>query len=126
MDRIKVLIADSSVISRQMMKNILAAAEDIEVVEETGTGPGCVILLEDANPDVVLVEADITGGMSITDIVKEVKGYNKNTQVVLCFNITSREKVEAAANSGIADFITKPYNKAMVLRVIRDVMKLSD
>ncbi len=120
MEKIKVFIADDSPVARTMLKNVLSTCEEMEVVGEEATGEACVIMLEEAEPDIVLLEVEISGSMSIDNIVKEIKNINEKVKVVLCADPKKdHDKLISAVKFGADDFITKPYRKENLIRIIR-------
>ncbi len=118
--KIKVFIVDESAIARKLLMNILSGEDDIEVVGESGTGQGCIIMLDELEPDIVLLQVNIKGGMSIESILKEVKSFNQNIKVILCANPDVVDSVTQYINLGVATFFKKPYQKTHVLREIRE------
>lgn len=121
MEKIRIFVIDDNVVARRMLTHLLASEEDFEVVGEAGTGQGGVIMLEDVNPDVVMLEASITGGMNIADVVREIKNVSADVKVVLCADDWSKNTVIDAADYGVDDFVSKPYRKQIVCRTIREI-----
>lgn len=119
---IKIFIVDDSIVARTMLTNILTENGNYEIVGEADTGQGGIIMLEDAQPDIVMLEANIGGGMSVQDIVKEMKKLMPETKIVLCSDPNKTTLVISASEVGADDFIEKPYRKTKIFRVIDELM----
>ena len=123
MRKIKVMVVDDSEIARKMLKRCLAEADDMEVVGEAGTGPAALLMMDDLEPDVVLLETSITGGMPLNDVVGEICASQPDTKILLCTEQTGQEKAIAASQSGgVASVVAKPYQKTRLLRAIREAV----
>lgn len=119
MDTIKIFIADDSPVARSMLVRLLANESDIQVVGEAGSGQGSIIMLDELAPDIVLLEAKISGGMNINNVVQEMKKMRPDVIIILCIDANDGDMVMTAARYGAADFIRKPYVKTAILRAIR-------
>lgn len=117
-----IFIVDDSIAARNMLINILKSDDTIEVVGESGTGQGGIIMLDETNPDIIIIEADITGGMSLLDIIKEIKKLKPEIKIILCTNSQNTDIVIPSTEAGVSYFIQKPYKKAEVLSSIHYVI----
>ncbi len=116
----KVFIVDDSEIMQNMLKKILEEDEDIEVVGVAVTGPRCIIMIDETEPDIIFIDSDITGGMDVMDTIREIKRINDSIKIILCSDAKTNDKIIPAAEIGAIDFIKKPYIKSRVLRTIND------
>lgn len=119
---VKIFIVDDSVVARTMLKNILAKNSDYEIVGEASSGQGGIIMLEEANPDIIMLEANIGGGMNIEDIVKEMKKLMPQTKIIVCSDPNKTKLVISASEVGADDFVSKPYRQTRIFRVINELM----
>lgn len=120
-EKIRVFIVDDSIVARNILKMLLLTDEDIEIVGESGTGQGSIILLEDINPHIILLETNVGGGMTVIDVVREIKKFSENTKIILCTDSIAYSKVIPATDVGADDFISKPYKKSTLLRIIHEL-----
>jgi DNA-binding NarL/FixJ family response regulator len=120
MDKIKVFVADDSVVARNMLIRLLSGDAGIEVVGEAGTGQSSILLVESVHPDVVILEAAIGGGMGIGEIAQEMRQSCPQVKIILSVDISTSLDVVGSAKYGVSDFVRKPYNKANVLRAVRN------
>jgi len=107
---IKVLIADDSFFMRKLLRALLAADEDIEVVGEAKDGKEVVALSQRLHPDVITMDYNMpcqTGAQAVGQIVKS---QSKPPLIIMVSAFTkegAKETIECLA-AGAADFIAKP------------------
>ena len=114
----KVLIIDDSEIMLEVLKRILSAEPEIEVIGAAKIGSDGITMFKESKPDIVFLEADI-GDMDVMDIITEMHRIDSSARVILCSDPTTRDKIVPASQAGTFDFINKPYIKSRVLRTIR-------
>ncbi len=120
---INVFVVDDSEVARGMLIRILKGDPDVNIVGEVGTGLASIIFLEEKKPDVIMLEADISGGMKLVDVVKEIKKLAPDIKIVLCSDSKTTDLIIPASEIGVDQFISKPYVKHKVLPVIRELKK---
>ncbi|MDR1539512.1 MAG: response regulator [Clostridiales bacterium] len=120
MDKIKVFVADDSLVARNMLIRLLSKANDIEIAGEAGTAQSSIMLMKELSPDIILLEASIGGGMGISDLVKQFKSCKPDAKVILTVDASGIDAIADASGCGAFDFAQKPYNKANILRLIRE------
>ena len=121
MDRTRVLIADDSPVARNMLIRMLSNEDGIEVVGEADTAQSCVTMLDEAGPDVILLEAAIGGGMSLPRLIGSIRDIKPYVSIVLCVELNASEEIIKAVDRSASDIIRKPYNKPNLLRVLRSI-----
>lgn len=117
----KVLIVDDSRTSRKILRAVLEEA-GYNVVDEALNGAEGVEKFKLHNPDVCTM--DIT--MPVMDgieALKEIRAYNSGAKVVMLTAAGQQSKIVEAVKSGAAEFITKPFEKDEVLRIIGEIVK---
>lgn len=120
MDRIRVFIADDSPVARNMLIRMLNNEDDIEIVGEAGTAHSCVMMLDEVNPDVILLEAAISGGVSISRLIRDIKDIKPYVRVILCVEMNAGVEIIREIERWASDIIRKPYNKTNLLRAVRN------
>ena len=107
MDRIKVLVADSSEIYALGLFHSLAENERIKVLNSTYDGQGVIDKVEKLKPDIVVIDSQLPeqGGIRVTEMLQEM--YPEVKAIIL----TPPEKAEAlfdsAINAGAKGFLSK-------------------
>ncbi len=123
MDKIRIFIVDDNIAIRTILSNLLKKEEDFEVVGEIGSGQGSVIMLEEVNPDIVILEASVSGGMKIDDVIKEMKNIKPDVKVVLAADTFSLNDLNGGSMLLADDLIGKPFKKEVLYRVVRECAK---
>lgn len=117
----KILIVDDSRTSRKMLRTLLEEAGH-EIVGEAVNGDDGYLKYQELKPE--LVTMDIT--MPTTDGIQAlqlIKHYDKDANVVMITAAGQKEKMLQALKEGAAEFITKPFDREEVIRVIGKIVQ---
>jgi len=120
-DKLRVFIADDSSVARNMLIRLLNEEDDVVIVGEAGTTQSCIMMLDEVNPDIVLLEAAINGGMGIDRLLRSIRDIKPNIKIILSCELNAGEDVINSAGQWTSDIIHKPYNKTNLMRAIRSV-----
>lgn len=116
----KILIVDDSRTSRRMLRAVLEEIGYTEI-EEAVNGEDGFIKYKEIKPD--LVTMDITmpklDGIEALELIKK---YDTDSKVVMISAAGQREKMFKAIKYGAAEFITKPYEKNEVEKIIKGLL----
>jgi len=125
MNPIRIFVVDDNIHARDILKRILNSyVGDFEIVGESATGQGAVIMLEDAQPDVIMLELDMHSETKSPDIIRAIRAANPAVKIVLCSSPTERDKILQAHDDGLMDdFVEKPYIRTKVQSAVRNVVK---
>jgi|GEM_PF-1095676 len=122
-DRIKVLLADDTLIAREGWKKILLTEEDIEVVGEVTIAQDALPKLRVLKPDVLLMDLkwfdDETAGISA---ITQIKHEAPATKIVAITAYT--DLVPGARRAGAEVVLPKGFSKAELFDSIRSVYLL--
>ncbi len=114
-----VLIVDDSRTSRKILKGVLEQG-GFEVIGEAANGEEGYLKYKELNPDVVTM--DIT--MPVMDGIESlslIKHANDNAKVVMITAAGQKEKMVEALKRGADEFMTKPFNEAEVLAILKKI-----
>ena len=115
-----ILIVDDSRTSRRMLKSII---EDMghTVIDECVDGEMGFVKYKELKPD--LVTLDITmpkiDGLQALQLIRNC---DNNAKAIMITAAGQREKMVQAVRYGASEFITKPYEKEDVVKVINKVL----
>ena len=115
----KILLVDDSGLARRSMRAILEPAGYQVVEAEDGMSALERYFLE--KPDLVLLDL-VMRGMNGLDVLSKLHELDGDARVVVVsadIQDSSREMVESGGASG---FVTKPVERAAILKVIADVL----
>lgn len=76
-------------------------------------------------PKIVFLDIEMPGFNGI-DILRAIKDYGINTQVVMMSGLATASRVEAAKQGGAAGFLVKPVTQARVGDAIKCCLKRAD
>lgn len=116
----RVLIVDDAAFMRMMVKDILSK-NGFEVVGEAENGRVAIEKFKELRPD--LVTMDITmPEMDGIQAVREIKGIDSNSKIVMCSAMGQQAMVIDAIQAGAKDFIVKPFQPERVLEAVRKAL----
>lgn len=118
----KVLIVDDSRTSRRMLREVLNEM-GMEVIGEAVNGEEGFVKYKEFKPD--LVTLDIT--MPVIDGIQAlqlIRKYDPEAKAVMITAAGQRNKMLSAVKYGAAEFITKPYDKEEVEKILNKVMSM--
>ena len=109
MEKIKVVVVDDSVDTRNNIKQLLSFEKKIEVIGEAENGEEAVFIAKEARPDIVLMDINmpVVDGIRATE---EITLSVPESTVIIMSVQGEMEYVRKAMTAGARDFLTKPFN----------------
>ena len=114
------LIIDDSASMRALLKLALGTA-GVAVVAEAGTGAQALELYAQHRPSLVMMDIVLPGADGVK-VATELLRAHPEAQVVMCSSLTTRERIVACRDAGVAHFILKPFSVEKVAEVARTVL----
>jgi len=118
-DRPSVLIVDDDAEMRHLLRDALERHG--YRVREHGAGDGLVPVLEEAVPDAVVLDKEMTGANGL-DILTDLRHRHPDTPVVLVTAFGGSEVRAEALRRGAAHYIDKPFRIAQLLEVLESTV----
>ncbi|MGW2161463.1 response regulator [Nonomuraea sp. NPDC001699] len=117
---IRILVVDDHPGFRAGLRTLLAGADEIEVVDEVGSGEQALALVGRAQPDVVLMDLDMPGmgGIAATELL--VRDHPHVRVLVLSMS-DDDDSVFAAVRAGARGYVLKGARKAELVRSVQAV-----
>lgn len=108
MNRIRVLIVDDSAVVRQVLTDLLALDQEIEVIGAAVDPIFAMDKMQKQWPDVIILDVEMPRMDGITFLKKLMT--ERPTPVVICSTLTERgaETTMQAMSAGAVDIVTKP------------------
>jgi two-component system, chemotaxis family, protein-glutamate methylesterase/glutaminase len=106
---IRVLVVDDSAVMRSLLRMVLVANPNIQLVGLAQDGPAGLDAMERLNPDLVLLDIEMPC-MDGLEVLREIRARHVRSRVIICSTLTRRGAsitLEALAQ-GAADYVTKP------------------
>lgn len=117
---IGVLLVDDHLVVRQGLRAFLEVQGDIRVVGEAGNGVEALELIEQLQPDVVLLDLQMPG-MDGVAVLREMRGRGHQARVLVVTSFTQPEAVLPAMRAGAAGYVYKDVEPAALAQGIRSV-----
>lgn len=125
-DKLKILIVDDSELNRELLAGMLEDEYEIYQVEN---GKKAIDILEENREQFKLVLLDINmpvmDGYEVLSIMKRRKWLDKLPVIVISAEISGKS-VKKAYELGASDYFVRPFNVAIVLRRVRNMITLYD
>ena len=119
---VRVVIADDDVEVRTLVDFILRQDPTVLLVGEAEDGESAIILVRQAQPDLVLMDVMMpgVGGLEAT---RRIKRERPETRVLVLTNLTDDETRRSAFLNGADSFITKRDIASRLLVAIKDTIR---
>ena len=121
-DKIAVFLVDDHPVVRQGLRTFLETLTDIEVVGEASSGEEAVPAIEEALPDVVLMDL-VLGGIDGIETTRRVREITPSARVIVLTSFADDEKVFPAIKAGAAGYLLKDVEPVELAEGIRSVHK---
>lgn len=120
MKKIDVMIVDDHPVFRQGLKNVLAAQEDLCIIDEAADGETAIEKAEERSPDVVIMDINLPelNGLQAT---RELKERCPDIHVIMLTAYDDEEQIYHAIRSGASAYHAKDVRPERLVGVIRQV-----
>jgi DNA-binding NarL/FixJ family response regulator len=117
--KIKVMIADDQRLMREGLKTILELEQDLTVVQLAENGRDALSKIEDAEPDVMLMDIrmPVMDGVECTGLIKQQYPHIK---VVILTTFDDDEFIIEALKNGAVGYLLKDLSSEKLVGAIRD------
>jgi len=118
----RMLIADDHEIFRKGVRDIVKEMKFKVMVDEAGNGQEVIAKMWKNNYDAVLLDISMPGRNGI-DILKQLKGYNPDLQVLILSIYPEEQFAMRALKAGAAGYLTKAAKPDELASAIKQVIK---
>ena len=115
---IRVLIADDHQVVRSGLEQLLATADDIELVAMAADGAQAVALVAEHHPDIVLMDLSMPQ-LDGVEATRRITGGGGVTQVVVLTSFSDQQRILDALDAGAAGYVLKHAQPDELLDAIR-------
>ncbi|MDO4553922.1 MAG: sporulation transcription factor Spo0A [Lachnospiraceae bacterium] len=122
MGKINVAIADDNERMAEMLEEIISREEDMEVIGKAGDGEKALKLIEEKQPDVMVLDMIMPtlDGMGVLERAQKEKKY-KDTSFIILSAMGQENVAEEAMSLGASYFLLKPFDNRALIRKIRQI-----
>jgi DNA-binding NarL/FixJ family response regulator len=117
---IHVLIVDDHPLFRNGLKGALDLVDDIAIVGISEDGEHALQIVNDLNPDVILLDVNLPG-MNGLQVARQLRSTNDDIAVIILTAHHDREQVIHAMRTGAAAYCAKEIHAEALVQIIRDV-----
>ena len=115
---IKILIADDHAVVRSGLKQIMATATDVTVVDEAASGAEVLGKLRGKEVDLLMLDITMPG-ISGVDLIRRVYGEYPDMPILILSIHNEAQVVSRALRAGATGYVTKDSNPDVLLAAIR-------
>ncbi len=120
MDKIKVMIVDDHDLVREGLRAMLEQQEEIEVVAEAGSGEAALETVEEANPDVILMDISMPG-MNGVQATKKIRKILPEVKVVILTMMDQESYIYEAVKVGATGYMLKNTTSKELVKTVKTV-----
>jgi pilus assembly protein CpaE len=119
-DNIRVLIVDDLPETRENVRKLLQFEQDIEVINQAGTGEQAIEMAQSDQPDIILMDINMPGidGIGASQRITELV---PRAQIIIMSVQSDSDYLRRAMMAGARDFLTKPFGGDELVAAIRRV-----
>ena len=119
---IQVILVDDHAILREGLASLLDGEEDIAVVGQAGDGGECLDLVENLQPDVVILDVNMPGVSGI-DACRSIKERHPGVHVVVLSMYEDEEYVRRALAAGADGYLLKEIVSSELIAAVRGAVR---
>lgn len=116
---IRVMTVDDHELLRKGIRFSLLAVDDIELVAEARSGQEALSLCEQTQPDVVLMDMLLGGGMDGVTAISQIRKCYPKVQVLALSSFHERDLVNGAMQAGAIGYLVKGGSGDQLTNAIR-------
>ena len=117
----RIVVADTGIEFRKNLIRALSEEPDFQIVGETEDGSELMRMIQRDQPDAVVMDMVLTGGMDGMDVLDAISRLRERPKVLILSSYIKGSVVDAAAAKGADFFVTKPCRITVVGERLRQV-----
>lgn len=122
MDKVRVVLADDHPVTREGIKKLLSRASDILVVGEVENGADALKMVEELEPDVLLLDMEMPGLKGL-EVAQALKDRNAGVHVLALSSYDDKQYIFGLLAAGAAGYLTKEEAPQTIVEAVRGVAR---
>jgi two-component system, NarL family, response regulator DegU len=122
MPPINVILADDHPVVRAGIRNLLEQASDIAIIGEASDGSEAIKMVEELNPDVLLLDMEMPG-ISGSQVAQELMNSGSNVHILALSAHDDKEYIQELLASGAAGYLVKEEVPEAIVEAVRGVSR---
>jgi DNA-binding NarL/FixJ family response regulator len=119
---VRVVIADDHPVVRSGIRDLLEAADGMEVVGEAETGTQALQLVKSTHPDVLLLDVEMPE-LSGIDVAQRLQDESHPVRLLALSSYDDQEYVRGLLESGASGYLTKENAPELIVEAVRAVAR---
>lgn len=119
---INVLLVDDHAVLRDGLSNIISLEEDMEVVGQASSGAEALLMIEELQPDVVLMDINMPG-MSGVEAIRRIRAKDQKVAVLVLTMFDRDEYLYESIRAGATGYLLKDAPSSDVIDAIRSASR---
>jgi DNA-binding NarL/FixJ family response regulator len=120
-NEINILVVDDHTMLRDALTSMLNQIENINVVGGLSSGEEAVNLFKSYQPDIILMDIIMSGGMTGLEATRWIKEQDPNIKIIIISSEIKKEFVSMGIKCGIDGYLPKDTDKTTLVDAIRTV-----
>ncbi|GAA2266038.1 response regulator transcription factor [Nonomuraea roseoviolacea subsp. roseoviolacea] len=117
---ISVALVDDHTLFREGLREILESFGGMDVVGEAGDSGSAIALVEDTEPDVVLLDVEIPGD-EVTETVARIRKLSPETRIIILSMYDGPQLLTRLLAAGIRGYLHKSVHRDELIAAVRSV-----
>ncbi len=122
LSRTKILIVDDHSMVREGLRLRISAFSDLEVCGEATTEDEAIAMVNETNPNLVIVDISLKSGHGI-ELIKRIKAISPNIKMLVSSGFQESLYAERALRAGALGYLNKQDSGEKVIDAIRTVLR---
>lgn len=122
MNKIRVLMADDHPVVRGGIRTLLETSDLIDVVGEAGSGREALQMVDDLQPDILLLDMEMPD-MSGVEVSRQLKKKRAGVKVLVLSAYNDPQYIRSVLSNGAAGYLTKDEAPEFILEAINGVWR---
>ncbi|MFE3035190.1 response regulator [Streptomyces canus] len=117
---VRLLLCDDHAVVRAGLRALLSSADGIDVVGEAATGEEALAMAAHLNPDVVLMDLQLDGGMDGVTATRQLTRGEQGPRVLVLTMFDTDADITRAVEAGATGYLLKAEQPEELFSAIRD------
>lgn len=118
--QIRVFLLDDHEVVRRGVHDLLAGADDIEVVGEAGTAADALARIPATRPDVAVLDVRLPDGSGV-EVCRDVRSRDESIRCLMLTSFSDDEALFDAIMAGASGYVLKDIRGGELLAAVREV-----
>ncbi len=117
---IRVVLADDHIVVRIGIRNLLNRSKDIQVVGEADNGIEAIRLVNDLNPDLLLLDMEMPE-LDGVEVARRLRAEKSPVRILALSAYNDKQYIQSMLEQGAAGYLTKDEAPGTIVDAVRGV-----